>query len=112
MRDEPRDPHDETLIFYPYVVVRIACDCCGRRGAYRLTRLVYKFGLNARLENILRRLIDDCPYVSDPRGKRPHRLLPDEMCEAYFPDFEPPQQPPDLPPPPKIPLRIVRGGGS
>jgi hypothetical protein len=40
--DDPRDR--EILAYYPYVVVRIGCDRCTRKGAYRLARLAAKFG--------------------------------------------------------------------
>lgn len=88
------------LAFYPYVVVRISCRHCVRRGSYRLARLGAKFGPEIELDELLRRLAADCPLwqrsVRWPEG-----------CGAYFPDLEPPLKPPDLP---KGQLRIIRGG--
>ena len=34
----------DTLAGFPYVLVRIACYHCDRRGAYRLARLASKYG--------------------------------------------------------------------
>src|SRR6516225_5400179 len=34
----------DCLARYPFVVVRIACRVCSRRGSYRLTRLAAKYG--------------------------------------------------------------------
>ena len=34
----------DTLLTYPYVVLRLACRYCARAGSYRLVRLAAKFG--------------------------------------------------------------------
>ena len=46
--DDPRDR--EILAYYPYVVVRVGCDRCDRKGAFRLARLAAKFGPNISLD--------------------------------------------------------------
>lgn len=46
----------DTLLTYPYVRVRIACDYCNRKGGYRLARLAEKFGANIPLYELLKRL--------------------------------------------------------
>ena len=46
-------PHDGAIIFRDLVgklgVLRIECDKCGRRGQYRLHRLIAAYGLDAKL---------------------------------------------------------------
>ena len=52
----------ETLLTYPYVIVRLACRYCARVGAYRLVRLAVKFGCEAKLADVVVRLAADCPH--------------------------------------------------
>jgi hypothetical protein len=89
------NPGPIRLVEYPWVVVRLACDGCKRRGAYRLARLAEKFGAEAELEHVLDRLASDCIA----RGGKV-KLKADEQCRARFPDLDhwPPAEPPDLPP--------------
>jgi hypothetical protein len=46
-------PRDGAIIFRDLVgklgVLRIECDMCGRRGRYRLHRLIASYGLDAKL---------------------------------------------------------------
>ena len=58
--------HDDRdrLAPYPFVVVRIACRVCSRRGSYRLARLAAKFGP----EISLRDLTDASPHGAGARG--------------------------------------------
>jgi hypothetical protein len=90
------------LAFYPYIIVRVACRHCARRGTYRLARLGAKYGPEIALDDLLRQLAGDCPHwkwsARWPEG-----------CGAYFPDLEPPMRPPDVPAPR---LRVVRGDGK
>jgi hypothetical protein len=59
--DDPRDR--EILAYYPYVVVRLACDRCTRTGAFRLARLAAKFGPNISLDHLIAKLVAaECPY--------------------------------------------------
>ena len=90
----------DRLAFYPYVVVRISCRHCVRRGSYRLARLGAKYGPETELMDLLRQLAGDCPLW------RKTARWP-EGCGAYFPDLEPPLRPPDLPP---GKFRVIRGG--
>jgi hypothetical protein len=90
----------DSLLTYPYVLVRLRCDLCNRRGAYRLVRLALKFGPDITLDDLLRRLTADC--AGRERNKRW-----DEGCRAYYPDLEPPVRPPDLAPKTAT-LRIVK----
>jgi hypothetical protein len=78
----------ETLFTYPYVIVRLRCDRCQRRGGYRLTRLVLKFGPNITMDELLMRLTADCPWWED-RGRGA-------------------LGPPDLPP--AVRMRVIKGG--
>ena len=86
---------DRLLSSYPFVVVRIACDLCGRAGSHRLVRLGAKFGPECPLAEVLDRLAGDCPARRPRReiGKRFWR----EGCRARFPDLDEPPGPPDVP---------------
>jgi hypothetical protein len=90
----------DRLAYYPYVIVRVACRHCVRRGSYRLARLGAKYGPDIALDDLLRQLAGDCPHWSWS-ARWP------EGCGAYYPDLEPPMRPPDLP---KTALRVIRGG--
>jgi hypothetical protein len=60
--------HGQTGLLYPFVVIRIACRVCSRRGSYRLARLAAKFGP----EISLRDLTDRFSYVwrAEARSKK------------------------------------------
>lgn len=87
----------ETLLTYPYVVIRLACRFCPRAGAYRLVRLAEKYGAEARIEDVVMRLASDCPH-----WQRSSRWP--EGCGVYLPDLENPRRPPDQP----VRLRVVK----
>jgi hypothetical protein len=53
------DRHD-CLAMYPFVVVRIGCRVCSRRGSYRLARLAAKFGPEISLRDLTDRFSYDC----------------------------------------------------
>ena len=89
---------DEMLLCYPYVVVRIGCEACVRRGAYRLVRLAHKYGPEIALPELLERLTADCPLRHPRHPYQGH-------CRARFIALEPPMRPPDAP---RVRLRIVR----
>lgn len=93
-------PDADTLAGYPFVVVRITCDACVRRGAYRLARLAAKYGADISLPELLKRLTADC-RLQNPRHPYQGR------CRARFSDLEPPRRPPDNP---DWALRVVQGG--
>jgi len=42
-----------------WLIVR--CDKCGRRGRYSVTRLIERYGPDAKLTDWLRRVTEDCP---------------------------------------------------
>jgi len=86
------------LVDFPYVLVRLQCDLCKRKGAYRLARLATKFGSEILLDDLIVRLSADCPWRDDPRGSG---------CGARFVDL-PPRRPPDMPAARR--LRVVAGG--
>ena len=94
---------DDRLAYFPYVLVRIRCVHCSRRGAYRLARLAAKYGPEITLDALLAKLTADCEYSS--RAHHPFRRI----CEARFVDLDPPRRPPDLPAAIVRP-RIVAGG--
>ncbi len=98
--DDPRKR--EILAYYPYVIVRLACPRCHRSGQYRLARLAEKFGAQARLANVVAALTSDC-NLRNEAGGHPYR----NWCQAYLPDLQKPQPPPDVPP---AGLRVISGG--
>jgi hypothetical protein len=71
---------DDTLATYPYIVVRLACRFCKRRGQYRLARLAAKFGAETEMRNLLEHLAKDCEYW---RPRHPYHI----GCGAFFCDI-------------------------
>jgi hypothetical protein len=97
----------QRLSQFPWVVVRVGCKFCPRKGHYRLARLAAKFGPEIELTALMDRLAFDCPWRRFP-AERPANQY-DPKCGAWFTDLEPPPRPPDLP----TPLRrvtVIRGG--
>ncbi len=76
---------------YPYVIVRIACTRCPRKGQYRLVRLAERFGADARLTDVLSKLSASCPHADTARHQSVH-----DRWGAVFPDLVKPT-PPDVP---------------
>lgn len=86
-----------TLRQYPYVVVRLRCDGCGRSGGYRLASLVEKFGAGFPLERLVERLCyPTCGR--NPANRQKHRLSGPKNCEAYLCDLRSNMAEADLPP--------------
>ena len=82
------------LVDYPWVVVRLDCVLCTRRGRYRLARLAARYGPEQSLDGLLRDLAQDCPWYNE----RPRKYEP--RCGARFVDLErnlPPTDHPDEP---------------
>ena len=74
-------PREGAIIFRDIVgkldVLRIDCDKCGRRGRYRVDRLVKKYGIDAKLFAWSDEVTADCP-------RKIAKNLSD-MCGARFP---------------------------
>jgi hypothetical protein len=81
----------DCLAQYPFVVVRIACRVCSRRGSYRLARLAAKFGPEVSLRDLTDRFSYDCMWRAEAHGRRGK-----SGCGVYLPDLEQPR-PPDVP---------------
>jgi hypothetical protein len=81
---------------YPFVIVRIACERCGRSGRYRLARLAATYGAETEVETIVRRLIVDCVYRTG--GDRLQPKSGAKTCWATLIDLNDIRRPPDLPP--------------
>lgn len=97
----------DKLSNYPFVIVRLRCDSCGREGRYRLARLAHKFGPEIHMQSVLELLTEDCGYQDERRrGRRRHHA-----CHAYLSDLRGPPRPPDLPPG-HAKLRLIKGGKS
>jgi len=60
----------DSLALYPFVVVRIACRVCSRRGSYRLARLAAKFGPEISLRDLTDRFSYDCLWRAEARSKK------------------------------------------
>jgi hypothetical protein len=82
----------DRLALYPFVVVRIGCRQCSRKGAYCLARLAAKFGPEITLRDLTNRFSYDCMWRAEARSKKGK-----SACGVYLPDLEH-KRPPDLPP--------------
>ena len=91
----------DCLAHYPFVVVRIACRVCSRRGSYRLARLAAKFGPEISLRDLTDRFSYDCLWRAEARSKKGK-----SACGVYLPDLEQPR-PPDAPPG-MVKLRLIK----
>jgi hypothetical protein len=60
----------DCLAHYPFVVVRIGCRVCSRRGSYRLARLAAKFGPEISLRDLIDRFSYDCMWRAEARSKK------------------------------------------
>jgi hypothetical protein len=76
------DDDRDCLAHYPFVVVRIACRNCLRRGSYRLARLAAKYGPEISLRDLMDRFAYDCLWRADARSKRGK-----SSCGVYLPDL-------------------------
>lgn len=96
------------LSAYPYVLVRIGCDRCGRFGRYRLARLASKYGAEATTDAVIDALTRDCRFRTDDSHRGP---IPG-ACRARMLDVRAPPPPPDLPPATSRSRAIGGSGGS
>ena len=78
---------------YPWVVVRVECKLCPRKGRYRLARLAARYGPEMPLERLLAALSGDCPYWRRPERIRKYTA----HCGAQFIDLDHTLPPPDVP---------------
>jgi hypothetical protein len=76
----------DCLAHYPFVVVRIACRVCSRRGSYRLARLAAKLGTEISLRDLTERFLFDCLWRAEARSERGQ-----SACGVYLPDLEQPR---------------------
>ena len=96
-------PGADILSSYPYVIVRIACRRCTRKGSYRLARLAAKYGAEIPMMELLAHLAGDCAIWETRHPGTPR-------CGAYFVDLDFPAPPPDRPTEGMRRLRLVKGG--
>jgi hypothetical protein len=82
----------DCLAHYPFVVIRIRCRVCARKGSYRLARIAAKYGPEITLRDLLDRFSYDCLWRTQSRTKRGRTDV-----GVYLPDLEH-KRPPDLPP--------------
>ena len=69
---------------YPWVVIRIECVLCLRKGAYRLARLAARYGPEQSLDGLLADLAHDCPWWRSKCDRREYRA----QCGARFIDLD------------------------
>lgn len=84
------------LVDYPYVLVRVDCRFCRRRGQYRLARLAAKWGCDITLDEMVDRIAHTCPFARPRTGEKLRKYQ--AFCGARLPDLELGRPPPDLPP--------------
>jgi hypothetical protein len=76
-------PRDGAIIFRDLVgkleVLNVECDKCGRRGRYRLDRLIARYGIDAKLFDWSDEITADCPR------KKAKNL--NDQCGARCPDL-------------------------
>jgi hypothetical protein len=101
--DMPVMDSRDCLAHYPFVVVRIACRVCSRRGSYRLARLAAKLGPEITLRDLTDRFSYDCLWRTEARSKKGK-----SACGVYLLDLEHPR-PPDAPP---GMVKLARGHGA
>ena len=90
----------DCLALYPFVVVRISCRACSRRGSYRLSRLAAKFGSEITVRDLLDRFSYDCLWRAEARSKKGK-----STCGVYLDQPRPPDLPPGF-----VKLRLVKNG--
>lgn len=84
------------LSAFPYVLLRLGCDRCERRGQYRLARLAANYGADATVAVVIEQLmVRGCRHGSD--------------CQARCLDLVPPNKPPDMPKDLRA-FSLVKGG--
>jgi hypothetical protein len=97
----------DRLSDFPYVIVRVGCDLCSRKGEYRLARLAAKYGSEISLNDLIDLIAHDCPWRRHPKDRQAGKY--DPTCGAFFLDLSHPTRPPDLPSS-KRKLQVIRGG--
>lgn len=97
----------ERLSDFPWVVVRVGCSLCSRKGEYRLARLAAKYGPEISLDDLIDRIAHDCPWRRHPNDRQAGKY--DPACGAYLLDLSRLTRPPDLPQS-KRKLKVITGG--
>ena len=88
-----------------WVVARVSCKLCPRRGQYRIVRLAARYGPDVELERLLKILAADCRYMR--AGINPQNYV--ARCGVRFTDVDGGDASPDVPPGLEVPiLRIVK----
>jgi hypothetical protein len=72
-------PTSVLLRDYPFEMVRLACTRCGRRGQYRKSTLLARFGPNYGLVSMRLDLAEGCPRIPAPSIH--------EHCGVIYPDL-------------------------
>lgn len=107
MKPRPPAPNPDTaLVDWPWVLVRFRCHYCERQRDSRLSVLVWKFGLNATVRELVALFRRPCPWRHDNLERRPQKY--GHKCGAHCPDVGR-VGPPDLPPS-MSGLRLIDGG--
>jgi hypothetical protein len=72
-------PTSVLLRDYPFEMVRLACTRCARRGQYRKSTLLARFGPNYGLVSMRFDLAAGCPSIPAPSIY--------EHCGVFYPDL-------------------------
>jgi hypothetical protein len=72
-------PTSVLLRDYPFEMVRLACTRCGRRGQYRKSTLLARFGPDYGLVSMRFDLAEGCPRIPAPSIH--------EHCGVCYPDL-------------------------
>jgi hypothetical protein len=72
---------------FPHDLIRLACERCGRRGQYRRSTIIRRFGADASMPDVLRRLAacERAGNASDPCGVRYPDLVKREIPGSLGP---------------------------
>ena len=78
-------PSADVLSSYPYIVVRIACRRCTRKGSYRLARLAAKCGAEIPMMDLLAHLAGDCAIWDTRHPGAPALCAPTSSTSTFLP---------------------------
>ena len=98
-------PPPTRLSDFPWVIARVSCRLCPRRGQYRIVRLAARYGPDVELERLLEILAADCQWMRPGRKARAYEA----RCGVRFTDVDGRGPGPDMPPGVVVPiLRMVK----
>ncbi len=100
---DQQPPVEPRLRDFPYIVVRVECNLCGRKGEYKLADLAERYGAKFTLDDFLAAIRKPCGYPLPWTIRKRRKMQP--VCHIALPDWDRQPRPPDLPP--EMGLRLV-----